>query len=58
MVLHGLMTMLREATEKEGMQFDELKAYEIVDHQLKDAYYESSYKAAILWAEQIGITIS
>lgn len=58
MVLNGLITMLREAAEKERKQFDELKAYELVDIQLKDAYYEHSYKAALAWAEEIGIIIS
>jgi hypothetical protein len=58
MVLHGLITMLREATEKQGKHFDEIKAYELVDNQLKEAYYESSYKAALAWAELIGINIS
>lgn len=58
MVLHGLLCMLREAAEKEKKYFDELKAYELIDNQLKDAYYEQSYKAALAWAESIGINIS
>lgn len=58
MVLHGLLNMLREAAEKEKKSFDELKAYELIDNQLKDAYYEQSYKAALVWAGSIGITIN
>lgn len=57
MVLEGLMTMLREATEKENKYFDELKAYEVIDQQLKSAYYEQSYEAVIKWAQGIGINI-
>ena len=58
MVLNGLMLMLREAAERENKFFDELKAYEVIDQQLKSAYYEQSYKAVIRWAQGIGIDIS
>ena len=57
MVLEGLMIMLREATEKDHKYFDELAAYELIDQQLKSAYYEQSYEAVIKWAIGIGINI-
>ena len=57
MVLEGLMTILREAVEKDNKYFDELAAYDLIDHQLRNAYYEQSYEAVIKWAIGIGINI-
>ncbi len=56
-VLEGLMEMLRDSCEQEGKSFDELEAYETLDRKLKATYYETSYKAILNWAVNIGISI-
>jgi hypothetical protein len=58
MVLDGLMSMLREAAEREGKYFDEFEAYELIDKKLKNAYYEQSYIAVLDWAEKMGIKVT
>ncbi len=55
LVFEGLITMIREATEAEGVYFDELDTRERLDEKLKRAFYETSYKAVLKWAKEVGI---
>jgi hypothetical protein len=56
-ILEGLIKMLHEAVEREGKEFDELEARDILDSQLKTAYFQESYSAAIKFAQGLGINI-
>lgn len=56
-VLEGLIKMLHDAVEREGKEFDELEARDILDSQLKTAYFQESYSATLKFAKEIGINI-
>ncbi len=54
-VLKGMMNMLRDASLQAGKSFDDLYAFEQLDKLLENAYYQESYKAILIWAEETGI---
>jgi hypothetical protein len=47
--------MLRDASLQAGKSFDDLYAFEQLDKLLENAYYQESYKAILIWAEETGI---
>lgn len=56
-VLEGILCMLKQAAKHENKIFNEYQATLKIKELLDKSYYETSYKAALNWAESIGITI-
>lgn len=56
-VLEGILGMLKQAAKHENKVFNEYQATLKIKELLDKSYYETSYKAALIWAESIGISI-
>jgi len=54
-VLRGILKMLRDASKQAGKSFDENQAFKMLNKMLENAYYEESYRAILVWAEDMGI---
>ena len=54
-VLHGLASMISDASQERGETVDELELYEKLDKKLKTAFYEQSYRSVLDWAKEINL---
>lgn len=56
-ILNQLIKMLSDAAKAQGKLIDQNEVIELLDTQLKQIYFEDSYKSVLNWAEEIGIAI-